>query len=255
MPAADIKEVSVTWHDERRGPFEYNPPMKKAEVHLYATVPEGGDGVAALNYISLLAKAKAAELLSGTAAAEPEAIERLLPPTSSASPASTDEAAAPGEPQRRTRRTKAQIEADAAAAAAGQSALATVSDPQSAAGLAAGAATSEQDAPAISAQQTGATTPPSGDATTPTTAPSDDDEWAAAAPETATIPDTELNHTCSVQAERLKEGGALKVKAVIGSFSPGGDAWDPAKGGRKFLVNDIPQSQRADFIAKLKALT
>lgn len=236
MPAADISEVKVTYHDERRGAAEYNPPMKKAEVSLFASVPAGGDGVAALNYVTKLAQDKVKEILSGIAtapaAAEPEA---PLPPTSSASQASqpdqtASEAAAAGEPQRRTRRTKAEMEAARAAEQQAEPAAGAPSIPSTADGTA--------DA---------------GTETSSTASAQADDEWAAAAPAEVAITDAELNHTCSVTADRVKERG--KVTEVIRKFQPGGDAWDPAKpGGRKFTVNDIPANQRVDFIAQLKAL-
>ena len=165
--------------------------------------------------------------LGRTARARVE-VSAPLPPTSSASPASTGEPAA-GEPQRRTRRTKAQMEADEARDRAEIEAAA---------------------APAVSEQSTSATDTASAQSS-PT---ADEDEWAAAAPAELTITDQELNHACSVSAERVKD--PQKVKGVIAKFNPGGDAWDPAKpGGRRFTVNDLPANQRPDFLAQLKALT
>jgi hypothetical protein len=232
MPAAEITELKVTWHDERRGSVEYSPPMKKAEVSLFASVPEGADPVAALNYVTRLAQDKVKEMLMGsTAAVAVEVDGAPFPPTSVASPAPNGSGDSVGEPQRRTRRTRAQIEADDRAAA-----------------LAAEQTTTQN----VAGVQVSETT--SASSTSTTASAGTDDEWAAAAPDEVTITDAELNHTCSVTAERVKD--PAKVKGVIGNFNPGGDAFDPAKpGGQRFTVNDIPAQQRADFIAQLKALT
>jgi hypothetical protein len=147
-----------------------------------------------------------------------------LPPTSSASPeyrAGVDALKATntpdvGEAQRRTRRTKAEMEAARLAEIAAA------------------------DAPAEPEPS-----PPADEAA------ASDDEWAVE--ETPAITDLELNHSCSETAGRTKK--PLDIKALIGSFSPATDEYNVEKGGRKFTVNDIPQSQRADFIAKLKALS
>lgn len=114
MPAADIKEISVTWHDERRGEQEYNPPMKKAEVHLYATVPEGGDGTVALAYITSVAQAKVKEMLSGVVAG---------PLATSGEQALADQAAAA--PKTRTRSKPAEAPKDPAPAEGSESASQT----------------------------------------------------------------------------------------------------------------------------------
>lgn len=223
MPV-DISEVKVTFGNGIKRE-EYGP-TKRAEVSLTAIVNTGDDGIIALSVLANLAKAKVREMLLADGAAAPVApAEDPLPPTSSGSPASPPEA----EPTKRTRRTKEQIAADNAAAA-GAGSTVEVTQPASEPGPA-----TEAGSPA-----TAAATDPS------------ENEWAAAAPETVAITDQELNHTCSLTSERTKD--PLGIKAVIGSYSPGGPAWDPAQGGRKFTVNDIPANQRADFIAKLKAL-
>ncbi len=237
MPAADISEVQVMFHDERRGREEYNPPMKKAEVRLTALVPEGSDGLVALNFVEKMVRDKVREMLSISGAA-PAAETTEIPPTSSGSQASPSDEPTAGEPARRTRRTKAQIEADEAAAKAAQTGAAAApadTAPSTDAAAPAASAAEPQTASEGAVGETGL------------------DEWEAAAPATVSITDQELNHTCSVTAERCKD--PAKVKATILKFSPGGDDWDPAKpGGRRFTVNDIPANQRADFIAQLKAL-
>lgn len=216
----DISTVTVTFGNGIKRE-EYGP-LKKAEVSITVVVGQGEDGALALNYAGRLAQDKVRELLTiqGSAAAAPAAS-----PADTATPEPAVQLGeAQAETQKRTRRTKAQIEADAAAAAAAQLTPATETQAET-------VAPTSEAAPAA-----------------------DEDEWAAAAPETVTITDQELNHTCSVTAERVKD--ALKVKGTIAKFAPAGDAWDPTKpGGRKFTVNDIPQVQRADFIAQLKALT
>lgn len=225
MPAADITEVKVTFHDERRGPFEYNPPIRKAEVSLYATVPAGADPAVALEYISRLAQDKVKSLLLSTAGAPQVDLEAKFPPISAGSPASqSEDAATPGEPQRRTRRTKAEMEAARAAE------------------------TEVDGAPAEPEPSTNAA-----EAAPEATASEVVDEWDVGAADAPTITDLELNHSCSETAGRTKK--PLDVKALIGTFAPATDEFNVEKGGKKFTVNDIPQNQRADFIAKLKALT
>ena len=224
MPAADISQVQVTFGNGIKRE-EYGP-LKKAEVTIIAIVAQNADGVAALNYISKIAQDKVRELLTIQGQAPATAAADASPQT----PAPTSEAEHPGEaqplaaaePQRRTRRTKEQIAADAAAAAHAQSSNA----------------------------ETNAASP--GESTS-IELPAGEDEWSAAAPETVTITDAELNSACTDTSKRI--GAGAPIKALIGTFSPGGDAWDPDKGGRKFAVNDIAPNQRADFIAKLKQLS
>lgn len=234
MPAADISQVQVTFGNGIKRE-EYGP-LKKAEVTIIAIVNTGEDGVVALNYISNIAQAKVRDLLTiqGSAPAAAPATGEIQ----------GDPGGAPGEPQRRHRRTKAEIEADELKAAQAVEAANNTS----------GSATpASADTPAPKDH-----TPPelSPQSESGSTAADDGDEWGAAAPEEISISDVELNSTCSATAQRLGEGGALKVKGTIVQFSPGGDAFDPAKpGGRKFTVNDIPQNQRASFLAKLRALS
>ena len=223
MPAADISQVQVTFGNGIKRE-EYGP-LKKAEVSIIAIVAQNADGVAALNYISRIAQEKVRELLTIQGQAAPAGSTQVgtsdNPPVenAAASEVQQGEAQPPAaaEPQRRTRRTKEQIAADAAAAAAQQSPSA--------------------EAPASTETESQA---------------ADEDEWSAAAPETVTITDAELNSACTDTSKRI--GAGAPIKALIGTFSPGGDAWDPDKGGRKFAVNDIAPNQRADFIAKLKQL-
>ncbi len=227
-------------------------PNKVYDLTAYLSNPTDAELQSAVALI-----VRTGERFLGRAAPAPTgeviATATALPPTSSASQASPSEPV--GEPQRRTRRTRAQIEADAAAAAAAQSGSASqdaASDPQSAPAAAAGSYTSGSatDVSTVIAVET----PGQPASSQPSAASQEDDEWAAAAPETLTITDQELNHACSVTAERVKD--PAKVKGVIANFNPGGDAFDPAKpGGRRFTVNDIPANQRADFLAQLKALT
>ena len=206
---------------------EYGP-LKKAEVSIIAIVNTGEDGVIALNYISSIAQDKVREML--TIQGQPAA--------AAAEPSSTETATALGaavvgegeQPEKRTRRTKAEMEAARAAEAS------------------TGSAAAEPAATAASETQAVDTT-----STTSAASAGEANEWEAAAPAEVTITDQELNHTCSVTAERTSK--PLAVREVIKLFNPGGDAFDPDKpGGRKFSIADIPQNQRADFIAKLKAL-
>lgn len=250
MPAADITEVTITFGNGIKRE-EYGP-VKKAEVTIRAIVNQGEDGVIALNYISRIAEAKCKELLLGTAA---PAADTPLPPISAGSPASpSEDAAAPGEPQRRKRRTQAEIAADAAAAATAQStsAIETAAvDPTSAAQTA--AANSDTSGSATSASPASAAATPGQPELSPPSTDGVVDEWDVGAADAPTITDLELNHSCSETAGRTKK--PLDVKALIGTFAPATDEFNVEKGGRKFTVNDIPQNQRADFIAKLKALT
>jgi hypothetical protein len=220
MPAADISQVQVTFGNGIKRE-EYGP-LKKAEVSIIAIVAQNADGVAALNYISKIAQDKVRELLTiqgqATATAAADASPETPAPTSEAEHPGEAQPLAAAESQRRTRRTKEQIAADAAAAAAQQSPSA--------------------EAPASTETESQA---------------ADEDEWSAAAPETVTITDAELNSACTDTSKRI--GAGAPIKALISTFSPGGDAYDPDKGGRKFAVNDIAPNQRADFIAKLKRLS
>ena len=240
MPGADISQVQVTFGNGIKRE-EYGP-LKKAEVSIVAIVGTGEDGVVALNYITKIAQAKVREMLTiqgqpAAAAAEPSPAEAT---------ARSTEAVVVGEgeqPERRTRRTKAEMEA-ARAAEAGQASSASAtsvsqtSQPETASAPTTGSSPAEPATPAAASSAE----------------PSQENEWDVGGAETvATITDQELNHTCSVTAERTSK--PLAVREVIKLFNPGGDAFDPDKpGGRKFSIADIPQNQRADFIAKLKAL-
>ena len=223
MPGADISQVQVTFGNGVKRE-EYGP-LKKAEVSIIAIVNTGEDGVIALNYITKIAQDKVREMLTiqgqpAAAAAEPSSAPGV------ADKGSPDIAGEGEQPEKRTRRTKAEMEAARAAEAS------------------TGNAAAEPDAPVASETPAAASS----------AGPSQENEWDVGGAEAvATITDQELNHTCSVTAERTSK--PLAVKEVIMLFNPGGDAFDPTKpGGRKFSVADIPQNQRADFIAKLKAL-
>lgn len=226
MPAADISQVQVTFGNGIKRE-EYGP-LKKAEVTITAIVDTGHDGVAALNYISKIAQDKVRELLTLQGQASAGVAEAPAEPATAENQA--DAGAAPGEPQRRKRRTQAEIAADAAAAAAAQSPPATET----------ATSVDPTDAPIVTAE--------TADTSEPVV-----DEWDVGAADAPTITDLELNHSCSETAGRTKK--PLDVKALIGTFAPATDEFNVEKGGRKFTVNDIPQNQRADFIAKLKALT
>jgi hypothetical protein len=83
MPT-DITSVTVTFgHGVKRE--EYGP-VKKAEVSVTATVPEGEDGTVALAYVSHMAMARVAEMLSApkpeTGASAPVEVQLVgeLPP-------------------------------------------------------------------------------------------------------------------------------------------------------------------------------
>ena len=223
---------------------EYGP-LKKAEVSIIAIVNTGEDGVIALNYISSIAQDKVREMLTiqgqpAAAAAEPSPAEETKAQTSEV-PAGEGE-----QPEKRTRRTKAEMEA-ARAAEAGQASSASAT------------AASQTSQPETASAPTTGSSPaePATPAAASSAEPSQENEWnvdfRSPGSFAATITDQELNHTCSVTAERTSK--PLAVREVIKLFNPGGDAFDPDKpGGRKFSLADIPQNQRADFIAKLKAL-
>jgi hypothetical protein len=69
------------------------------------------------------------------------------------------------------------------------------------------------------------------------------DDWEATAPE---ITDKDLLSHLTKRAEEL--GQRQPITDLIGSF-------DPTPGQGAFKAQDIPQAQRADFLAKLAALT
>lgn len=226
MPAADISEVRVEFGNGIKRE-EYGP-TKSAKVTLTAIVNAGEDGVIALEYISKIAQDKVRQMLGVGGSTEAATAATGSP---AAPPPSETVSGEPNAPATRHRRTKAQIEADNAVAAE----AAKAPSPNTSSGLPA------------AGDEIWAEPQPETQAETATT-----DEWDAGP--TPEVTDQELNHACSVTAERVKDG--LKVRATIALFNPGGDAFDPTKpGGRKFTVNDIPPAQRQAFLDKLKALT
>jgi len=228
MPGADISQVSVEFGNGIKRE-EYGP-TKTAKVSIVAIVNTGEDGTIALNYISSVAQAKVRELLTiggQVATVEPPAGTPLTE-------AEREANGLPQDPPRRRRRTNAEIAADEAAAKAAQSAGAASNTSASATPAPADTPAPEVSTPTTSEQPSSAGEP---------------DEWEAAAPSATPITDAQLNHACSEAAGRL--GGGDKVKLVIGSFSPSKDGLIE---GRKFSVSDIPASQRADFLQKLKDL-
>ena len=215
MPV-DITSVTVGFENGIKRE-EYGP-TRKASVSLTAAVDKGEDGVVALNYLGTLARAKVGEMLGLEL---PVAAAELI------------HAPAPGEPEAskpRTRRTKAQIEADAAAAlAAGSTGAASTTGDQTASGQQAAEDWGEPEV-----------IPPTSSASPASTA----DEWSEPA---APISDADMAMHCSKHAQRL--GGGDKVKAAIVAFKPEGWAQP------KFGVTDIVSEKRPLFVAALEALT
>lgn len=198
-------------------------PARKVRVELHFDVPEGADHQAHIDGVSALAHAKVNELLSGKVAPAPKAAETKAPTT-----------------------TAARTDKDVLAAKAGVDAGSVAQ----AAALAAAKAASKR-APRKKAEE-------------PEAPPADADELATAdaavvAPEAAQT-DIE-DELFTSDAEEISDqtlhdkighkNGAIEnavaIKKLIGSYNP-----DPTK---QFSAKQIPQDQRAGFLAALDKLT
>lgn len=175
----DINTVSVTFENGVKRE-EYGP-TKKAAVTITAAVDTNEDGAAVLDQISYIAANKVAALLSIAGTAAPSVAAAPADP-----PSQSDQAAgATQQPQVRSRRTKAEMEAARAAEAAGSQSATT--EPQAA------EATQQVDTPA-----------PAGD------------EWDAPAP--VHISDGELTQACSEASTRCND--PAKVRSLKEPYNP-----------------------------------
>lgn len=243
--SADITEVRVTFGNGIKRE-EYGP-TKRAEVTITAAVAQGDDGQAALDEISLIALRKTRELLSISG----QAIDTGLPPVQPTPSVVHEQLAASvaetaAEPQRRTRRTKAQIEADNAAAEAAKANPSGNTPPADEWGS---VASTQSDAPSAEAP-TEASAPESPVGQPAAASPSD--EWSEAGATQPTLTDADLNKLCGEHAARV--GDPAKVKTAIQSFKPA-DWKGPAEGGKLFGISNIPAEQRHLFKSALEALT
>ena len=190
---ADINSITVTFgHGIKRE--EYGP-TKKAEVTLTAAVAAGEDGGKVLDLLASQAMAKVAFMLN---APKPDTVVST----------SIAEANTAGEKPaaRRGRPPKDQFS-----------------------GQVAEAATQEQPASPLGADEADITPP---------------DEWSTKTEE-AQITDKEILDNTSAAAGRL--GDREKVKALINTFNDRPE-------GHVFKVQDIPQTLRRDYLTKLAAL-
>jgi len=228
MSVTQITGGLVSVEDGVKSAVEYQPP-RKVRVDLHFSVAEGDDAAAGDTL-----------QLAGTLAARQ--VDRLLgrgtneAATAPLAQASAEQPAA--ETQRRKRRTAAEIAADEAAAAA----AAAGNSPTISSGSQGSGAEGNGGAPPNGG---GGEPQTSGAPAAQDTPPASGDEWASDTA-TADVSDAELNAACSTTAERL--GDPSKVRDTIQSFNT-----KPA--GEKFKVTEIPQAQRATFLAKLAALT
>lgn len=233
MPAADINNVSVTFgFGVKREEFG---PVKKAEATISASVPEGHDGVIALNYISKVARDKVGELLGLSAAQHPtqtfiaenpEAFSddkpdtgrgQTLPPAGD-----TGDQGEASAPTRRRRRTNAEIAADNAAASA-------PAQPQT------DAEQAEPTAPSVSTDAGQASSEPSGD------------EWDTPASAAPITDDAILSATSATAGRTGKREPILALKETYRNL-------EKFPADQKFGVTDIPQEFRQDYLNKLALL-
>lgn len=222
---SSIESGTVSFEDGNPAADSYDPKRKVRVELKFIVYDDQSDPEAVLRYAGDCAKAEVGRLLGRIKAAATE-------PTP-APPAAEPEKAP------RTRRTREQIAADEAAAKA--AAEGNGSPPTSSGSQGSGDAGNAGTPPGggDGAPQT------SGAPADPATPPASGDEWGTDAA-TADVSDAELNSACSTTAERV--GDPTKVRDTIQSFNT-----KPA--GEKFKVTEIPQTQRAAFLAKLAALT
>lgn len=219
MPA-NINSVTVAFgHGIKRE--EYGP-TKKAEVSITAAVAEDEDGAVILHQLGRLALDKVADLL---AAPKPEQYGK---PAFQQAAEQVDAAETYGRSpamgalsEERAEQERKRVEIAAA-------------DPPPARRTRGPNKPKEQPAAEAPAEQ------PAGEAVTTET-----DEWAAGA-EDITVTDAELLSATSKRAGEL--GARDPIVKLIATFATRTE-------GAPFKVQEIPQAQRKDYLAKLAALT
>lgn len=240
---------SVAYEDGIKSHEEYAPARKvRVELHFDLSAGDAQSEQAEIEAIGAVAKAEVCRLLGKPV---PSAIDALAgkefvsglklnvgdptPP-----PAET------GKPPR-VRRTKEQIAADEAAAKKAEEVL-QAADP--AAIVEKPARTPLTDA--LGPDGKGINFDPlsgvqaaekDNGSVEPSTDPADLD--FSSEPESTPITDADLNAACQRKAGQLES--AQKIKELVGTFNP-----DPT---RQFNLREIPAVQRADFLAKLEALS
>ncbi len=196
-------------------------PQRRVRVELRFEASEGESGEDALDRASLVAANKVINLLGGRAAKPtPEAVHaaNLTPTTAVTAEAHATERKKPG-PKPRTP-TPAPTQASQPAA-----------DP---------AAVSEEQIDKLPASEAAAVVE------------EDDlnfDAPAEAVAEKTEITDAELVSAATHKAGELKTGGGVRIRQLVGTFKPAS-----MKPEQQFQLREIAQEQRADFLAKLKAL-
>lgn len=229
MPAADINNVSVTFgFGVKREEFG---PIKKAEATISASVPEGHDGVIALNYIAKVARDKVGELL-GLQPTLGQKVDALIAETEQPDtgrgqtlpPAGDTGDQGETSPARRKRRTNAEIAADNAAASA--------------------PAQPQIDAEPAELTAPSETTAADGQASTP---PSDGDEWDTPASAAPITDDAILSATSATAGRTGKREPILALKETYRNL-------EKFPADQKFGVTDIPQEFRQDYLNKLALL-
>jgi hypothetical protein len=221
---AQVTGGLVSIEDGIKKAEEYAPP-RKVRVELSFGVGEGETFETIFDTVSQAAANRVASLLGGTA------LNVVAGPTAD-TPA--------GEPQRRTRRTKAQIEADEAARKAGASQT----------GDAGGVQTSDDPTdgadPVIHLPDETAEDDFSIEPEPETPAEeSFDIEPAAEDPKAEAITDADLNS--AVQKKNAEIANPNAIRALIGGYNP-----DPKSA---FQLRQIPPEKRPEFLTKLGALT
>jgi hypothetical protein len=225
-------------------PAEDYAPARKVRVELRFDVTDDKNPINVIDYASDLARAQVNKLLGRPTTAKDTALQQgPLSDDPELHPAALALVENPGqrsdnsppEGVKRIRRTAAQIAADKAAAeGAGEPAQSAEADsniPVSATDAAPASPESGASSPTTSSEPSGAG--------------SGLDFSEFDVPAATTVTDAELNAACAKKNAMLND--PVKIRNLIGTFNP-----DPSK---PFQVREIPNEQRADFIAKLEALS
>lgn len=213
MATTQITGGLVSVEDGLKKPEEYAPP-RKVRVELNFNVEDGDDASSLIEYAADLASQQVARQLGQST----KAVEK--PVTQAGEPAA--------ETQRRTRRTKAQIEADEAAAREKAAGASTTGD-------AGGEQTSADFDPTAFVEDEPAAAGDGLDL-------SEFDVQPEA--EAEVITDADLNS--AVQKKNAELADPPKIRELIGSYNP-----DPKS---VFQLRQIPAGQRREFLNKLAAL-
>lgn len=230
----------VSVEDGIKAAEEY-APARKVRIELKFDVAEGADGAEALDIVLDMANARLDQQLgrkprTGRVVEVGGSRPGDNPSTQGTAEAAVDEANA----GKRTRRTKAQIEADNAAAAARTADPAAITDD----------AVPQSDPAAI--QDDATTSEPTGSAGGEQTSadPAAIEDWDVPAEPVSNVTDADLNAAVQKRNGELQatlgDAAPPKIRALIGSFNP-----DPTK---PFNLRQIPADQRPAFLEKLKAL-